>query len=148
MQQIGNPSIHQHDRETFLAVFAFCNENQQWLLEQQQQQLKHKEQMSRQLRQLQMIQMKHGSMQSPTPQELQIHTQAIMQNALQKKQIEDQYRNLQNMKFAGNQPKFQSYKSNSFAGNNQPYNHNRFGYKVKPLDQFSIKKKVILKNLQ
>ncbi|XP_031640698.1 uncharacterized protein LOC116352330 [Contarinia nasturtii] len=136
LQQIGNPTVHQHDRETFLAVFAFCNENQQWLLDQQQQQLKQKEQMSRQLRQLQMIQMKNGNMQSPTPQELQIHTQAIMQNALQKKQFEDQYRNLQSLKIGGNQPKFQSYKSNNFMANNQPYNNNRFGYKHQKQSQF------------
>lgn len=138
LQQIGNPTLHQRDRETLLAVFAFCNENQQWLLQQQEQQLKHKEQMSQQFRQLQM-QLKSGHLHpqppaAPTPQELQIHTQAIMQNAMYKKQLEDQYRNLQNLK-QGNQTKFQSYKANNFNNNNNNNQHyNRFNnnqhYKV------------------
>lgn len=57
LQQLSNVTIHQRDRETLLAVFNFCNENQQWLLQQQEQQKKHKEQMSQQFRQLQMIHM-------------------------------------------------------------------------------------------
>ncbi|XP_055313371.1 uncharacterized protein LOC129574863 isoform X2 [Sitodiplosis mosellana] len=129
LQQINNPNIHQRDRDTLLAVFAFWNENQQRLVQQQKQTHLYKEQMSQQLRQLQMIQMKNGGyMQSPTPQELQIHTQNIMQNAMYKKQFEDQYRNLQNLKI-GNQTKFQSYKPNNNFMSNQPYNNNRFNYK-------------------
>lgn len=126
LQQISNPTIHQRDRETLLAVFAFCNENQQWLLQQQEQQMKQKEQMSQQFRQLQMIHMKSGNMQ-PTPQELQIHTQNIMQNALYKKQVEDQYRNMHGLK-VGNQSKFQSYKPNNHMPSQ--YNNSRFNYKV------------------
>lgn len=129
LQQIGNPALHQRDRETLLAVFAFCNENQQWLLQQQQDQLKHKEQMRQQFRQLQM-QMKGGHFGGPPPapthQELQIHTQAIMQNAVYKKQLEEQYWNLQNLK-QGNPTKYQSYKPNNFFNNQQ---YNRFNYKV------------------
>lgn len=136
LQHLNNPGLHQRDRETMLAVFAFWNENQQQLVQQQKQQLKYKEQMSQQFRQLQMIQMKNGSfMQSPTQQELQIHTQNIMQNAMYKKQFEDQYRHLQNFKF-GNQSKFQSYnKPNNNFMPNQPYNSNRFNFKV-ILDSF------------
>lgn len=107
LQQISNPSIHQRDRETLLAVFAFCNENQQWLMQQQEQQ-KQKEQISQQLRQLQFIQLKNGHLNQPTPQQLQMHTQAIMQNAMYKKQFEDQYRNFQNSK-----PKFPSRPKNN-----------------------------------
>lgn len=40
LQQISNPSLHQRDRETLLGVFKFCNDNQQWLIQQQEQQLK------------------------------------------------------------------------------------------------------------
>lgn len=132
LQQITNPTLHQRDRETLLAVFAFCNENQQWLLQQQEQQLKHKEQMSHQFRQLEM-QLKCGNLAkpptptpAPTQQELQIHTQAIMQNAVYKRQLEDQYRSLQNLK-PGNQTKYQSYKPNNFNGVGQSQ-HNRFNY--------------------
>lgn len=139
LQHLNNPGLHQRDRETMLAVFAFWNENQQQLVQQQKQQLKYKEQMSQQFRQLQMIQMKNGGfMQSPTQQELQIHTQNIMQNAMYKKQFEDQYRHLQNFKF-GNQSKFQSYnKPNNNFMPNQSYNSNRFNFKVR-LDCFTIK---------
>lgn len=121
LQQLSNLSIHQRDRETLLAVFNFCNENQQWLLQQQEQQQKHKEQMSQQFRQLQMIHMKSGNMQ-PTMQELQFHTANVMQNALYKKQFDDQYRNLQNLK-AGPQSKANSYMPNQ--------SHNRYNYKVR-----------------
>lgn len=109
LQQISNPTLHQRDRETLLAVFAFCNENQQWLIQQQEQQ-KQKEQISQQLRQLQLIQLKNGgnlNQPTPTPQQLQIHTQNIMQNAMYKKQFEDQYRHFQNSK-----PKFPSRPKN------------------------------------
>lgn len=129
LQQISNPTLHQRDRETLLAVFAFCNENQQWLLQQQEQQMKHKEQISQQFRQLQMIQMKNGNLPSPTPQELQFHTQQIMQNAINKKQFED-YRNMQNMKTAQQHPKFQSYKGNNYMPNPQNQQYSRYNYKV------------------
>lgn len=112
LQQIGNPMLHQRDRETYLGVFKFCNENQQWLRQQQEQQLKHKQQMSQQFRLLQIIQMKNANMQSP----LQATTQAFMQNAMYKKQLED----LQLLK--NNQPpkfKFQPYKGNHQSMPNQ-----------------------------
>lgn len=118
-------------RTFFRIIFPIQrNENQQRLVQQQKQQLKYKEQMSQQLRQLQMYQMKNsGHMQPPTPQELQLHTQTIMQNAVYKKQVEDQYRTLQNLKI-GNQNKFQSYKPNNNFMANQGYYTGRFNYKV------------------
>lgn len=134
LQQISNPTLHQRDRETLLAVFAFCNENQQWLLQQQEQQMKHKEQISQQFRQLQMIQMKNGNLPSPTPQELQFHTQAIMQNAMYKKQFED-YRNGNNNMKTGQPAKFQSYKGNNYMPNQQ---YPRYNYKVTQFDLFLI----------
>lgn len=117
LQELNNPRIHQCDRETLVAVLNFCNENQQWLLKQQQQQLKCKEQMSQQLRQLQLWHLRNTQLRSPTPQELQLHTQNVMQNAVLKKQFEEQYRKLQSPK--PNQPA-----QSKFHGNykNQRYN--------------------------
>lgn len=123
LQQIGNPMLHQRDRETFMGVFKFCNENQQWLRQQQEQQLKHKQQMSQQFHLLQIIQMKNANMQQQQQQQ-QLHqqppqatTQASMQNAMYKKQFED----LQRLKT--NPPpkfnKFQSYKGNQQGMPNQ-----------------------------
>lgn len=113
LQQIGNPTLHQRDRETLMGVFKFCNENQQWLRQQQEQQLKHKQQMSQQFRLLQIIQMKNANM--PTP--LQATTQAFMQNAMYKKQFEDLQRLKTNAPPKFN--KFQSYKGNQQSMPNQ-----------------------------
>lgn len=131
LQQIGNPTLHQRDRETLLGVFKFCNENQQWLRQQQDQQLKHKQQMSQQFRLLQIIQMKNANMSSPlqaaaTAATAATTAQAIMQNAMYKKQFED----LQRLK--ANPPpkfnKFQSYKGNHQSMPNQQNSRPNRGY--------------------
>lgn len=44
----------------FFLISSFCNENQQWLAQQQQQQLKQKERIQFQLRQLQLLQLQSG----------------------------------------------------------------------------------------
>lgn len=108
LQQIGNTTLHQRDRETLMGVFKFCNENQQWLRQQQEQQLKHKQQMSQQFRLLQIIQMKNANVPSP----LQATTQAFMQNAMYKKQFED----LQRLK-TNPPPKFNKFQP--YKGGNQ-----------------------------
>lgn len=155
LQQINNPNVHARDRETLIAVLNFSNENQviifvsflycfglisiffisnliisqPWLHEQQQQTLKHKNFMSAQLRQLQMLSMKNQQMaQSPnramTQQELQSHTQAIMHNAMLKKQFEDQCRKLaQGTKpaYGMNQQGNQQFKPNRYSPNAHRY---------------------------
>lgn len=98
LQQINNPNVHPNDRETLIAVLNFCNANQAWLHEQQQQTLKHKSLMSARFRQLQLNMKNQQPARSPTPQELQMHTQAIMQNAMLKKKFEEQYRKTQSPK--------------------------------------------------
>lgn len=126
LQQISSPTLHHLDREIYTAVFGFCNDNQQWLQQQQEKQMKNKEMITQRFRQLQLMQMQNN-LPSPTPQELQFHTQTIMQNAIYKKQMED-YRNGHAMKQQGQQPKFQSYnKGNNFMPNQQ---YPRFNYKV------------------
>lgn len=85
--------------------------------------------MSAQLRQLQMLSMKNQQMaQSPnramTQQELQSHTQAIMHNAMMKKQFEDQCRKLaQGTKpaYGMNQQGNQQFKPNHYSPNAHRY---------------------------
>lgn len=126
LHQISSPTLHQRDRETLLAVFAFCNENQQWL-QRQQDKIMQDKLISQRFRQIQLMQLQNN-LPLPTPQELQFHTQAIMQNAMYKKQFED-YRNAHAMKSGSQQlgPKFHSYKGNNFLPNQQ---NSRFNHKV------------------
>lgn len=129
LQQLSNPRIHQRDRETLFAVLNFCNRNQQWLQQQQQLNLKHKEFISQQLRQLQMWQMKNTQARPPTPQELQVHTQNIMQNAVLKKQFEEQYRRFQGGSKPNYNVRYQPNKMNQYQRFNQKvssisYNNN------------------------
>lgn len=105
-----------------MGVFKFCNENQQWLRQQQEQQLKQKQQMS--LRLFQILQMNNQSTLMQTPLQANATAQAFIQNAMYKKQFED----LQLLK--NNPPpkfnKFQPYKGgqqNSWSN----FNNNR-GY--------------------
>lgn len=110
-----------------LGVFKFCNDNQQWLRQQQEQQLKQKQQMS--LRLFQIFQMNNQSTLMQTP--LQATTQAFIQNVMYKKQFED----LQLLKT--NPPpkfiKFPPYKGNQQSvANQQNSRFNNRGYYQKP----------------
>lgn len=70
--------------------------------------------------------MRGGNFNAPTTQELQLHTQTILNNALYKKQFEDQYL-LQNSK-PGYQTKFQSFKTNNYYENYQNLRFNRVSH--------------------
>lgn len=132
LNPIGNPTLHERDRETLMAVFKFCNENQQWLRQQQEQQQKQKQQMSQQFRLLQLFMNNQSTRMQPP---LQATTQAFMQNAMYKKQYEDLQLLKTNLPPKFN--KFQPYKGNQPSMPNQYYQQqysraNNRGYYQKP----------------
>lgn len=124
LQQLGNPTITPYERDTLMAIVNYCNGHNRI-----QQTLKQKQQvnMANQLRNLQINTNNGGAnpfiQRPPTPQELQLHTQSIMQNALLKKQLE-QYHLVQQMQLNGGDSVFSNLLQqaamrglNGFAGN-------------------------------
>lgn len=99
LQELGNPSITPYDRDTLMAIVNYCNGHNRI-----QQTLKQKQQVVNQFRNMQINSTNGGTnpfiQRPPTPQELQLHTQSILKNALLKKQLE-QFHLVQQMQLNG-----------------------------------------------
>lgn len=138
LQQMNNTSQTQREREreTLMALLNVCNDNFMPRFLPHQQQQPHPQQqphfmpngnIGHNFRQFQANVANGMPPHSPTQQELHYHTQAIMQNALLKKQYEEQYRKSQQYQkqhhrssmtpspqphFASAQPQFRNNKVN------------------------------------
>lgn len=86
LQLLGNPNITPYDRDSLMAVINFCNGNNRLQDAIKQQSEAQLQQRCRQY--MRGISAHNVFQRPPTPQELQVHTQAIMQKAMLKKQLE------------------------------------------------------------
>lgn len=138
LQLLSNPNTNVRDRETLVAVINVCNESQRLI--QQQQQFGH----------LQNIHTSFQPQRQLTPQELQMRTQAILQNAVLKKQFGDQYRKNQGPMKPFPMPPMKPMAKNNFypeAPHNGNFNYHQMPKVRKIVDLMHEKRNLIFYDL-